>query len=103
MSSFDLSSPGRPIEAGVILMGEAEILDVGQIDILNGISANFVDMLPLPDELKAKAPKINFHWVTESGNPAKLSSNMTIQATVCTDLLPCTLIWQSSFRIQSGI
>ena len=79
---LNLSNPGRPIEAGVILVGETEILDVAPMDLLHGISKSFVEMLPLPDELKAKAPEINFHWVTETGQPAKLTSNITMQATV---------------------
>jgi hypothetical protein len=81
--SFDLSNPGRPIEAGVILMGETEILDVAPIDLLHGLSKKFISVLPLPDELKAKALDINFHWVTEKGDPAKLTANMTLSATVC--------------------
>jgi hypothetical protein len=80
--SFDLSNPDRPIEAGVILMGETEILDVAPIDLLHGISKSFIESLPLPDELKAKAPHINFHWITETGTPATLTSNITITATV---------------------
>lgn len=84
MSSFDLSSSSRPIEAGVILLGgETEILDVAPIDLLHGISKKFVHMLPVSDEIKAKAPEINFHWVTETGKPGKLTSNITIPATVC--------------------
>jgi hypothetical protein len=85
--SFQLSDPGRPIEAGVILMGETEILDVAPIDLLNGISKKFVNAFPLSDELKAKAVDINFHWVTENGNPAKLTANMTLEATVCTPII----------------
>jgi hypothetical protein len=81
MSSLDLSNAGRPIEAGVILLGSMEILDVAPIDLLHGISKN-VDILPITDGLKAKAPEINIHWITEEGKPSKLSSNITIQATV---------------------
>jgi hypothetical protein len=63
--SLNLSNPGRPIEAGVILMGETEILDVAPIDLLHGIGKKFVEALPLSDELKAKALDVNFHWITE--------------------------------------
>lgn len=32
------------------------------IDLVLGISTDFIDMLPVPDELKAKAPpEINFY------------------------------------------
>jgi hypothetical protein len=80
--SFDLSNPGRPIEAGVILMGETEVLDIAPIDLLHGISKKFVEYIPIPEEIKAKAQDINFHWITEKGAPGKLTSNMTITATV---------------------
>ncbi|KAH7406351.1 class I glutamine amidotransferase-like protein [Phaeosphaeria sp. MPI-PUGE-AT-0046c] len=81
MSTFDLSNPGRPIEAGVILMGQTEILDVAPIDLLHGISKAFVDVLPVSDDIKAKAPEVNFHWVTETGAPAKLTSHIIMEAT----------------------
>ena len=80
--SFQLSNPNRPIEAGVILMGETEILDVAPIDLIHGISTKFINNLPFSDELKAKAPDVNFHWITETGEPGKLSSNIKIPATV---------------------
>lgn len=79
--SFNLSNPDRPIEAGIILMGETEILDVAPIDLLNGLSKKFIDALPLSDELKSKALDINIRWITEKGTPAKLSANMTLLAT----------------------
>jgi hypothetical protein len=81
MSSLDLSNAGRPIEAGVILLGSMEILDVAPIDLVHGMSKN-VDILPITDELKAKAPEINIQWITKEGLPSKLSSNITIQVTV---------------------
>jgi hypothetical protein len=81
--SFDLSNPGRTIQAGVILMGgETEILDVAPIDLLHGLSTKFISVLPLSDELKAKALDINFHWVTEKGEPANLTAKIKIPATV---------------------
>lgn len=80
--SLDLSNPGRTIQAGVILMGETEILDVAPIDFLHGITRRFITALPIPDEIKAKALDIDFHWVTEKGGPARLTGNITMQATV---------------------
>jgi hypothetical protein len=85
--TFQLSNPGRAIEAGMILMGETEILDVAPIDLLHGISKKFVNAIPLSEELKAKALDINFHWVTESGTAAKLTSNITMEATVYSPVL----------------
>jgi hypothetical protein len=80
--SAQLSNLGRPIEAGVILMGETEILDVVPIDLLGCIDKRFVEILQLPDELKAKALDTNFHWITETGAPGKMTANMTLPATV---------------------
>jgi hypothetical protein len=80
--TFSLSNPGRAIEVGVILMGETEIQDVAPIDLLHGISTRFINDLPLPAEVKAKAPEMNFHWITENGEPGKLTSNIQIVATV---------------------
>ncbi|KAL5402459.1 hypothetical protein PMIN03_010651 [Paraphaeosphaeria minitans] len=52
---LDLSKPGPKIHAGIILMGETEILDVAPIDFLHALSPKFIHVLPIPDELKAKA------------------------------------------------
>jgi hypothetical protein len=84
-SSFNLSNPGRPIEVGIILFGEGcvtEILDVAPIDYLHGLSNAFVKDLPIPEEIKAKSFDMNTHWITELGEPAKLTSGITMQATV---------------------
>jgi hypothetical protein len=81
--SFNLSKPDRPIEVGVILMGVTEILDVAPIDFLHGMSNKFISVLPLSDELKAQSFDVNTHWITEKGTPAKLTADMTLQATVC--------------------
>ncbi|PVH97902.1 class I glutamine amidotransferase-like protein, partial [Periconia macrospinosa] len=78
---FSLSNPGRTIHAGVILLGEMEILDVAPIDMLHSFGKRIIQMLPLPDEIKAKGIDIETHWITEDGSPAKLSSNITMQAT----------------------
>jgi hypothetical protein len=80
--SLNLSNPGRTIHAGVILMGETEILDVAPIDFLHGMTHPFIGSLPIPDELKAKALNIEFHWITEKGEPAKMTGNITMLATV---------------------
>lgn len=79
---FSLSNPNRPIEAGVILMGEMEILDVAPIDLLHGVGKKFVQILPIPDELKAQALDIKFHWVTEKGTPIRLTAGLMVEATV---------------------
>ena len=79
---IDLSNPDRTIRAGVVLMGETEILDVAPIDLLHGFTKKFINILPVSDDVKANALDIEFHWVTEKGEPAKMSANMTLQATV---------------------
>jgi hypothetical protein len=82
MPEINLSSPGRTIQAGVILLaGVTEILDVGPIDMLNGMSKHFMQALPISDELKAKALDVDIHWVTETGAPGKLTAGATVNAT----------------------
>ncbi|KAF2728106.1 hypothetical protein EJ04DRAFT_449992 [Polyplosphaeria fusca] len=80
-TSFNLSNPNRPIEAGVILLGVTEVLDVAPMDYLHGISTRIAYALPVPDKLKAKFLDINFHWITEKGEPGKLTTNLTLAAT----------------------
>lgn len=79
---IDFSNPGRTIQAGVILMGLTEILDVAPIDFLNSLSKKFTAMMPITDELKAKAYDIEFHWITEKGTPAELTAGISLNATV---------------------
>ncbi|PVH92780.1 hypothetical protein DM02DRAFT_575272, partial [Periconia macrospinosa] len=62
-------------------MGETEILDVAPIDFLHGMSLKFINVLPISDELKAKALDIEFHWVTEKGEKAKLTAGISLNAT----------------------
>lgn len=64
-----------------------EVLDVGPIDLIHGISKPFVDILPdtlLSAEVKAQALDTEFHWVSEAGEtrPSRLTSNMSLAATV---------------------
>ncbi|KJZ76282.1 hypothetical protein HIM_04364 [Hirsutella minnesotensis 3608] len=85
--SFDLANPGRTIQVGVILQGgTTEILDVGPIDILHGISHSFIDHLHetvVSAEMKAQALDLEFHWVSEAGKtcPSRLTSNMSLNVT----------------------
>jgi len=62
---------------------ETEILDVAPIDLLNGMSKEFMRVLPVPDALKAKALDVKFHWVNETGKVARLTSGISMDATVC--------------------
>ncbi|KAK7192103.1 hypothetical protein DPSP01_009765 [Paraphaeosphaeria sporulosa] len=78
---LDLSNPGRRIHVGIILMGETEILDVAPIDFLHALSPKFIHAMPISDELKAKALDMEFHWVTEKGEPASLTAGISLNAT----------------------
>jgi hypothetical protein len=89
MSDFTLSSPGRPIEAGCILIGVTEILDVAPLDMLGCIGKEFAEIGQLSEELRAKCPDVNFHWITEKGENAKMTGGMTIVATVNTHVATC--------------
>ncbi|KAF2171013.1 hypothetical protein M409DRAFT_18985 [Zasmidium cellare ATCC 36951] len=82
MAKIDLRNPGRPIHAGIILMGGVtEILDTAPIDLLHGLTKSFMEQLPLPDELKKQAIDVDFHWVNEKGTPASMTSGITLQTT----------------------
>ena len=69
---------------------ETELLDVGAIDLLNGMTTKFVKSVPdnyLSADLKAQALEIDFHWVNETGKTAKLTSGLSVQPTV-SNVLP---------------
>lgn len=68
--------------SNLITTSETELLDVGQIDLIHALSKNFLDEMPVPEEVKAQALDIEFHWVNETGKMAKLSSGLPIQCTV---------------------
>ncbi|EXJ73530.1 uncharacterized protein A1O5_03291 [Cladophialophora psammophila CBS 110553] len=83
-ASFDLSKPNRTIHAGVILMNaETEILDVAPIDLLHAVSKKFMRTLEqfVPKEMAAQALDIEFHWVNETGNTARLTGGVSLQPT----------------------
>jgi hypothetical protein len=79
---LDLANPDRKVHVGIILMGETEILDVAPIDFLHSLSPKFINILPISDELKAKALDMEFHWITEKGDAAKLTAGISLNATV---------------------
>ncbi|KAK4222637.1 class I glutamine amidotransferase-like protein [Podospora fimiseda] len=85
---FNLSKPNRPIHIGIILMaGETEILDVAPIDMIHGLTKQFID--PIPDalvdpELKSQAlEKVHFHWISEAGSsvPSRLTGGISLVPT----------------------
>lgn len=62
-----------------------ELLDVAPIDLINGLSNGFLRELPsfaISDDLKAQGIDIVFHWITETGAPAELTSGLSVNATV---------------------
>ncbi|KAF2169405.1 hypothetical protein M409DRAFT_20624 [Zasmidium cellare ATCC 36951] len=81
---FDLSRPNRKIHAGVILLNSTtEILDIAPFHIMGGLSDRAED---LPDSawprgMKDQAMDIECHWVNETGKPAQLTSNMSVNTT----------------------
>jgi hypothetical protein len=67
------------------MASKTEILDLAPIDLLNGMSRDFVAALPTemaPDEIKAKALDFEFHWVNETGKTANLTGGLNIEPTV---------------------
>ncbi|KIW02788.1 uncharacterized protein PV09_05849 [Verruconis gallopava] len=78
---LNLKNPDRPIHVGVILMGVTEVLDVAPIDLLHGLTNNFMEAWSLRDSYKAKGLDMEFHWVTQNGTPGQLTSGIKIEAT----------------------
>lgn len=74
---------------------ETEILDVAPIDIFNGLSKEFVSNMPdylLTDDMRKQALEVEYHWVTENGEPGRVTAGGKINATVrratSTDAIP---------------
>ncbi|CRK25056.1 Isonitrile hydratase like protein [Verticillium longisporum] len=91
-AALNLSKPDRTIHLGVILLNrqvetllsETEILDVAPIDLIHGMSKHFIDSMPdgfMPPELKAQALDMEFHWVSETDGPCRLTSSISMNPT----------------------
>ena len=87
---IDFKDPrqSRKLHIGVILTGgETEIIDVAPIDFFHAIGTNFVNenLTPmLPPEAVKQALDAEFHWVNETGEPAKLTAGIRMLPTVST-------------------
>jgi len=66
--------------------GTTEILDIAPIDLIHGMArGEFVQNFPdeiIPPNLKAQALDTKFHWINETGKPAKLTGGMNVEVTV---------------------
>ncbi|KAK5172365.1 uncharacterized protein LTR77_004004 [Saxophila tyrrhenica] len=82
---MNLRSPHRPIRVGVILVNsKTEILDVAPVDIFSALSKEFLHNYPahmISDARKEQALECEFHWVTETGRPGRLTAGAVVQAT----------------------
>ncbi|KAH7108655.1 class I glutamine amidotransferase-like protein [Dendryphion nanum] len=79
-----LRNPSRVLHVGVILMGgETEIIDVMPIDMLHGMGKKFIGDFSemFGKALVDQAFDMEFHWVNEKGNTARLTSNIKLEAT----------------------
>ena len=63
---------------------ETEILDVAPVDMLNSMTKSFVKNIKqfYPGDVDHDGLDIDFHWVNESGKPAKLTGGITLLPTV---------------------
>lgn len=84
-SPLNLYKPDRKIHLGVILLNsETEILDVAPIDMMHGLSKKFLDTFPpgmLPAATAAQALDLEFHWVSETNDPIRLTSGIKMLPT----------------------
>ncbi|KAK0742421.1 class I glutamine amidotransferase-like protein [Apiosordaria backusii] len=92
---FNLSTPNRTVQVGVVLLGGlTELLDVAPIDLFHSLTPKFLQ--PFPDafiapHLKQQAVDMEFHWVTETGkipSTNNVSSGTTIVPTDSFDTCP---------------
>lgn len=72
LHTYKAHNPGR----------EIEILDVAPVDLLHGMSKAFINTLPIPSVFKEQGLDVEIHWVNEHGDLARLTSGITLQATV---------------------
>lgn len=71
------------IEFGVLLLDSYQVLDaIGPVDLVNNISKSFVGEIAGPDFL-AKAPEINFHFISHDLNPIQPAGG-PLQMPTCT-------------------
>ena len=93
---IDFKDPrqSRKLHIGVILTGgETEIIDVAPIDFFHSIGSKFVNenLAPmLPPNTLDQTLDADFHWVNETGEPAKLTAGARVLPTVST-CLACQL------------
>lgn len=55
------------------------------VDMFNALNKTTIESIPdflMSPDLKASAFDVKIHWVNETGKTARLSSGMTVQATV---------------------
>ncbi|KAI7919915.1 tRNA (cytosine-5-)-methyltransferase NCL1 [Pyricularia oryzae] len=75
----------RSLHVGVVLMGGVtELLDVAVIDMISGLDKQFIKTIPgVPEELRAQAIDVVFHWVSEAGpaTPSRLNCGITLVPT----------------------
>ncbi|OQN96624.1 hypothetical protein B0A48_17054 [Cryoendolithus antarcticus] len=91
-STVDITKLDRPLRVGVLLTNSVtEILDVAPLDIFSGMSKEFTKTIPdflLPSSIKEQAIDVDFHWVTEHGQEAKLTAGTIIKPTHTIDNCP---------------
>lgn len=61
-----------------------ELLDVAVIDMISGLDKQFIKTIPgVPEELRAQAIDVVFHWVSEAGpaTPSRLNCGITLVPT----------------------
>nr|OQO16804.1 hypothetical protein B0A51_15823 [Rachicladosporium sp. CCFEE 5018] len=85
-STVDITKLDRPLRVGVLLTNSVtEILDVAPLDIFSGMSKEFTKTIPdflLSASIKEQAIDVEFNWVTEQGQEAKLTAGASIKPTV---------------------
>jgi hypothetical protein len=101
--AVNLRNPGRTLHMGVVLFNGyvvntcdilqtrfphvnitslTEILDIAPVDFFHRLTKSFLKGLPVPEEMRSQGLDIEFYWVTTDGKPARLTTGITMEATV---------------------
>ncbi|KAL9614338.1 MAG: hypothetical protein Q9167_001141 [Letrouitia subvulpina] len=78
------------IKVGIILLSQGvQLLDVAPIDILGMLEPQYLEFLHLPPHLVAQGPKLEYHFVTETGKgPQQMTAGFRLEVTDSIDTCP---------------
>lgn len=78
-----------PLKVGILVFPDGtQLLDVAPIDVLGTLEPYYLQTMGLPDELVAQAPRIEYHFINETGEgPNLMTGGFRLAITVYLSLL----------------